>query len=594
LQDIVINQQNTLEKRVRSAQEESRSAKEEAEEARDDLSSVDRDHKRKLQEIEADHARALQSLSDLRTDLDDKATTLKATQGRLSQRESEVGNLESEFLRLKAQTGDAETLGVIKRELSEQVSHIRKLESTNREQNTQLKHFREKQKAVEVVEEEKRALESRVSVMEDIQKQLRETQLQREILEDERRSWTSYLQSQRGTGEVDFESPEDMARSLVKQRVENASLVEKMGAMQPELLEKDEIIKSLEKDKNRIQSELDKRKASGTAAGSTDSKTKKALERQRALALKEVEFLREQLRTFDSEEQTYHSENAFDAQKSTHIAGLEAQIDDHRRELAQLTSELSTLESTVSSVTPKSPLKRSIDEVDSGVQNEQLGQLVRKTRKLNDELYSLQSKHNLLQTEHDATQSQLTSLRASAKTRVLSLRSNPTDDHEAIKVSTLDALKQENKDLLGRLEDQSVSTVPASTLQRLRLEMQELEREVQGKEKRMLRLKQVWGSKNLEFREAVCSILGWEMVFRPDGKFALSLHASKADGEEGEEEPEDCLIFDGERGTMKVAGGVESEFARRIRPLVKRWVEGRGYIPGLMAGILMERVGEED
>ena len=59
---------------------------------------------------------------------------------------------------------------MIKRELSEQVAHIRKLESTNREQSKELKHFRQIHKAVEVVEEEKSVLKSKLSVMEDMGK----------------------------------------------------------------------------------------------------------------------------------------------------------------------------------------------------------------------------------------------------------------------------------------------------------------------------------------------------------------------------------------------------------------------------------------
>ena len=64
-----------------------------------------------------------------------------------------------------------------------------------------------------------------------------------------------------------------------------------------------------------------------------------------------------------------------------------------------------------------------------------------------------------------------------------------------------------------------------------------------------------------------------------------------ADGE-GEDEDECCLIFDGERGNMKIAGGPESEFGLYVRPMVREWVERRGCVPGLMASILLSRVEE--
>lgn len=589
-QDQSINQQNVLEKKLRTAQEECRAAKEEAEEVQAEASSLERQSQHQLQEIDAKHTTLQKTLSDLRDDLAAKSNALQTTQDRLSQRETETGDLESEILRLKAQTGDADTLAVIKRELSEQVAHIRKLESTNREQNAELKHFRRVHKAVEVVEEEKSVLKSRLGVLEDMGKQLREAQLQRQILEDERRSWTSYLENEGGMGESIFHSPEDMARALVKERLENASLVQRLGCLQPELLEKDEIIKSLEEERGRMSSEMEKLRANGGGGVAADARAKTRLERQRALAIKEVEYLREQLRTFDSEEQTYHSENQFDAQKSKRISDLEALVDQHRNELRILNTELEKVEK-VTPAPPQSPLKRPREHDEN---DHQLGQLSRKNRKLQDDLSKLYSTHAILQNEHTALQTQLSSLQKSAKTRVLSLRSNPTADAEAIKQSTLTTLKQENRDLLTQLESrydpQGSNTVPSSALQSLRLEMKELEQTVADKEKRMLRLKEIWSKKASELREAIFSILGWKMEFRPNGRFAVSLNVGGPDDEEAEEEC--CLIFDGDNGTMKVAGGPQSEFGLQIRPLVKQWVEGRRYIPGLMASILLGKIDD--
>ena len=601
-QDQAINKQNALEKRLRTAQEECRAAKEESEEVQTELEGLDRQHKHQMQEVESKHSTLQKTLSDLRDDLANKESALHTTQNRLLQQETETGQLEGEILRLKAQAGDADTLAVIKRELSEQVSHIRKLESTNREQNAELKYFRRVRKAVEVVEEEKRALENRVSLMSDLEKKLREAQLQRQILEDERRSWTSYLENEGGTGKVEFESPEDVARALIKERLENASLLQKIGAVQPELLEKDEIIKSLEEERNKVHFELDKLRSSG--ASGNDTRAKARLERQRALAVKEVDLLREQLRTFDSEEQTYHSENQFDTIKSQRIADLEALVDQHRTELQTLNAELSTLE-TRAPAAPQSPLKRPREE---DADDHQLGQLSRKNRKLQDTLSSLQSAHALLQTEHTALQSQLSSLQQSAKTRILSLRSNPSDSFEATKLTTLTALRQENKDLLAQLENRpdaaGTELVPHSTLENLRLEMAELEQQVKDREKRMLRLKEIFGKKSLEFREAVFSLLGWKTDFRPNGKVALSLNTGGSEGNDDDDddgggggdddrrddEVEECIIFDGENGTMKIAGGPDTAFALQIRPLIRQWVEGRRYIPGLMAGIILSKV----
>lgn len=517
-------------------------------------------------------------MNDLRADLENKTMVLNSTQERLSEEKSKVGGLESEVLRLKAQAGDADELIVIKRELSDQITHIRKLEVANREQNSELKYLRRIHKAVEVVEEEKRVLHNKVSLLDDLQKQLREAQLQRQILEDERQSWTSYLQSQNETGSVDFTSPEDLARALIGERVETASLTHDIGVVKSELLEKEGTITGLEEECRRLQADVDKAK---TSSSGFDNHAKARLERQKALAVKEVEYLREQLRTFDSEEITYHSENRFDEQKQKRIQDLESLVDQYRGELQTVTHDLSK---EGESQAASNPLKRPREAEDDA----QLGELSRKNRKLQDNLLDLDKTHALLQSEHQAVLLQLASLQRSVQTRVLALRSNPTADAEGIKLSTLTSLREENKALLAQLESPEhhppSKVVPISTLENARIELKELEQVVADKEKRMMRLKQIWSLKSLELREAVASLLGYQMDFVANGKFRLTSIFNPA--EEGGEA--NALIFDGETGTMKISGGNESLFAKEIRPLIKFWVEERGEIPALMAAYTLE------
>ena len=592
IQDQAINQRQDLEKKLRSLQEQNRSLRDDVEEGQTELSSIDRQHKYQLQEIESKHATLQKTLNDLRTDLDNKSSTLQTTQEKLAEKESEVGGLESEVLRLKAQTGDADTLAVIKRELSDQVTHIRKLESSNREQNAELKHFRRIHKAVEVVEEEKRVLHNRLSVLENVQKQLREAQLQRQILEDERQSWTSYLQSQTENGALEFSSPEDLARALVRERTETATLALEMGKVRSETLEKDGLISSLSEERSRIITDLEKLKASGGSSGS-DNRAKARLERQKALAVKEVELLREQIKTFDSEEITYHSSSShpFDEQKQKRIQDLETLVDQYRAELQSLNDSLSQHEDQTQKA-PLNPLKRAHEDDNSS----HLGELSRKNRKLQDDLSSLEKAHALLKSEHQAAKTQLSHLQHSLQTRVLALRSNPTADAEAIKMSTLSSLREENKALLAQLEAPdhlpAAHVVPISSLESMRRELEEQKQIVADKEKRMMRLKQIWSLKSLELREAVASLLGYQMDFVANGKFRLTSifnpPLDEEDGGGGVGAGGNSLIFDGETGTMKISGGDESPFAREIRPLIEFWVEQRGEIPGLLAAYTLE------
>ncbi|RWA10884.1 hypothetical protein EKO27_g4222 [Xylaria grammica] len=54
------------------------------------------------------------------------------------------------------------------------------------------------------------------------------------------------------------------------------------------------------------------------------------------------------------------------------------------------------------------------------------------------------------------------------------------------------------------------------------------------------------------------------------------------------DEHENSIVFDGERGTMKVSGGPQSPFARRIDDQIKFWVREKGCIPGFLAALTLE------
>jgi len=580
VQDRATNEKHDLERKLRTLEGHHQSLQEDIDEAKTELSSQDRQYKRQLQEVDTKHVALQKNLAELRGDLESRSTALETTQQRLSQRENEVGTLESEVLRLKAQTGDADTLAVIKRELSEQVAHIKKLESTNRNQAMELKHFRRTHKAVEIVEEEKRVLETKIQTMDDLRRELNEAQLQRQILEDERKSWTSYLQNEGSTsGEIEFDSPEALARAVVRERLEKATLLERLGAVEPELSEKDEIIKSLEADKCKLQSDVEKLRAGG---GVGDSRIRTRLERQRALAVKEVEYLRAQLKTFDAEETTYQPKNHFDEQKAKRIQDLEGLVDEYRKELQTLNDELAKQKDVSPILEPAGTKRHREDEAD-----DRLGQLSRKNRKLQDEISKLQQSSALLQKELQVSKTQLKSLQESSRTRVLELRSNPTADFEAVKLSTLDSLRAENKALLTKLEGQPYNTevVPISTLENVRLEIQNLEKTVASKEKLMKRMKEIWSAKFLEFREAVFSILGWQMEFMPNGKFRVTGMYYPAN-EEGD--GSNSLIFDGETGSFNTSGGPESLFGMEIRGLINFWVKEKKEIPCFLAAMTLE------
>lgn len=597
-QDRATNEKLELERKVRNLQDDSQSLREELEDAQTQLSSAERQHKHGFGDLEARLSALQASYEEAQRDLGSKVSVLQTTQQRLSQRESEVGNLENEILRLKAQTGDTDTLAVIKRELSEQVAHIKSLEATNREQSAELKQLRKTHKSVEIVEEEKRVLQSKVRMMHDLRRELAEAQLQKQILEDEKHSWTSYLESgANGRAGMKYESPEDMARAFVTERMEKLSLVEKLGAIQPELSVREDTIRMLEEDKAKLSAELEEKKrtpsATARATAPADSRALSRLERQNNLAVKEVEYLRAQLKALEAEEAEFNPDKINSEENTLHsqrVQELESLVDGYRSEVQTVHAQLLQQETTPNTSQPpsrSSPLKRSLED---DAEDPRTGDLRRKLRTLQTSLDTLQTRNTSLETELSAHIAQLKALRETSRVRVLELRDNPTATFEAIKLSTLNLLREENSALLSQLEGRPSSTkvVPISTLEHARLKIRELEATIAQRDLKQKRLKDIWTSKFHEFAEAVAATLGWKVVFQPNGRFKVtSILYPTLINKDGEEE-ENSILFDGEKGTMKVSGGEKSLFANEIRPLIEFWVDGRKEVPCFLAACTLE------
>lgn len=308
------------------------------------LADQERQYKYQINELDTVRSSLQRTIEELQNEVQHARDDLQTTQQRLSEREAAVANLEAENIQLKAEGSDAETLAVLKRELSDQVNHMRNLETTNREQVAELRQLRKIQKNVEVVEEQKKSLENQLQLMKEVESELGTVQIQKQILEDERSSWTSLLQDNDQPAELD--SPDGVVKTLLQERIEKAAFVDKLGTVEAQFLEKDEIINVLETEKANLRQELAKLQAAGGAANPmADNRVKSRLERQRALAVKEVEYLRAQLKTFDTEEITMNTEeNRFDEQKSQQIANLEKVIDEYRAELQKAHEELSKRE----------------------------------------------------------------------------------------------------------------------------------------------------------------------------------------------------------------------------------------------------------
>lgn len=592
VQNGAINEKAALERQVRDAEETKRVLEEDSQDLISEKEEAIRSLERKVAELDTRNKTLQKSVEELQGDSDRRETLLQETQQQLLAKENSVGQLEGEVLQLKAQVVDVESAQTVKRELNEQLAHVRKLESTNRLQESELKHLKQLHKATEVVEEEKRSLQRKLDAREGLENELGEAIIQRQRLEDERLAWTAYLQSQAGAdGKLEFESPEALARSFVAERIQTATLTERIGAVEAESSEKDSIIRELEEQKLTLKQEVEKAKST-TPPSSKDSSAKVLrLERQKALANKEVQYLRDQLKVYDSEDATFQPDSVDEA-KQKRIQELEDIVDQYRLETQTLTTELQTREAQVPPPTTGSKRPFEATAATENKENEQLGQLARKNRKLQDDYSSLKSSHRLLEKELHVAKERLSAASKFQETRVLSLRNNPTSDYEAIKQITLTTLRQENEQLLAQLESTFTShahaQIPLSTLKATELKISALETQLASQTKRNDRLLKTWGTKTNEFRQSIVDLLGWDVQFLKDGKMKVTSHFYPAEGDE-----EHSILFDGNRGSMKVSGGPESPFALKIKGSIDFWVKGQSCVPGLLAALTLEFYDEQ-
>lgn len=226
----------------------------------------------------------------MQAEYDENVAALQEAQQRSSTHEVEIENLRNDIVRLEGASGDIGSVQVLKRELSQQLAAVKTLETTNKKLTEEARRLRELGKNFEVLEEQKASLERKLGMMEVVREEVSEKELQLTILRNEKKAWSAFLENNEGSLSG-LNSPQDIAHALMESRVEKAELVERLGRVEPELAERDEIIERAEKEKEEVKNELEKVIESYKKLYTSRAR----IERNRQLALREVQMLRDQL-----------------------------------------------------------------------------------------------------------------------------------------------------------------------------------------------------------------------------------------------------------------------------------------------------------
>lgn len=332
--------------------------------------------------------------------------------------------------------------------------------------------------------------------MEDLRKRFTNTEIELSILRKEKTAWTTFSDSQGVT-------PEQLSRDLLTERSARKAETDARRAAESEVAGLRARLKRAEDNADLLE---------GTAQDEKERKAKlerkcERIERQRMLALREVGFLKEQLRAFESEETVFlggGAAGAVDAKMRGKIDALEKLVEEYKAELARVNWEGG---SAVTLVSENGKRKREVSTGDDEESRRKLrilqnGPLPPQKKK---ELFALEAEtdgsdltqsrqsEQFLQKEVTSLKSQLESLEKAVKlssTRILELKDNPTSRYQAVQKAHLDQLTAENTALLQRLQGKG-SSVPKETIDRMRGDLQRMEDLVAQKEKRMMRLKEV-------------------------------------------------------------------------------------------------------
>lgn len=96
---------------------------------------------------------------------------------------------------------EKENWGVVREELHRQANYLRTLESTNAKMTMELNALRERHTSVEVLREEKRGLERKVRVLEELRVKVVKLEAEVEAGRHEREEWWALFHLARGTFE---------------------------------------------------------------------------------------------------------------------------------------------------------------------------------------------------------------------------------------------------------------------------------------------------------------------------------------------------------------------------------------------------------
>lgn len=452
-------------------------------------------------------------------------------------------------------TEELKELTVTNKMLHDQLKYTKELEQKNLQQANELKKLRLNNESQQFWKSENDKLQNKLQQTSVLEKQLEDCQLENLNLKSQIASWEIY------SSETD--RPEDIIRDWKLAKEEIVVLTDENKMLHLNLSNLKILNDEMALERNQI---LDLNR-SYEASIINLKRLNHEFEQQKQLSFEECKLLRRQLDELSS----FNEEAGLQNGEGKELKKYETIVDQYKSHTDDLTEELRKLNEQMQSQEPSLKRKKLSDQ--TGVNySQKLNELQLHNVNLLREVQKYQSIEKMLEEKVQ----KLTEIKEK-KIRILQLRDNPLLKDQFIKRKQLQLLKEENNSLLQEIKlgkNSETDYIPLAVYNTLTFESKQREDELFKAGKKLIRLKEIFNKKSLEFIEVVNSLLGFKLEFQQEGKVKIYSCFK----------PDKYLIANLIDNTFK--SNLDSDIDDWDQ-LLNLWVEERGQIPCFLATITL-------
>ncbi|CAG8109104.1 unnamed protein product [Penicillium nalgiovense] len=309
------------------------------------------------------------------------------------------------------------------------------------------------------------------------------------------------------------------------------------------------------------------------------------LERQKLLNVKEIEYLRDQLKRLEELNMRRSKEKTDEKSTDQYMTNLEKLVDEYR-------TEINTLQKQIQSQMPQAAIQagnkrpRLIgDEIQNNFKS-QVSILEKENLKLSSTIKNLEFSNKTLE-EKLKNLENLESKKN--ELHILQLKLNPASQDQQIKQQTLDLLNKENQDLIQTFikNEKSNDMIPKSLFERQEFDKSQLQAKIDQLNKRINRLREIYTQKSRDILSVISKFFGYSIEFLPSPINSNNLSSriklvSKYMNNK-DESNNAYLVLDMNTKSLKANGNLE--FKTLCEDLVTNWVSDKDQIPCFLSAL---------